>query len=98
MKKHLPNLGTAEYPTLEAFRHAPSGIGPLANTWKDKPHRLVYDLVKMLKDTRMKGNVVTIPVSEVELFARVVREFQEQGLAFGVETTAKDFIITITGY
>ena len=26
------------------FRNAPSGLGPLAFTWKDKPHRLLYDL------------------------------------------------------
>jgi hypothetical protein len=30
--------------TTEDYRNAPSGIGPLAATWKDKPHRLVYDL------------------------------------------------------
>ena len=27
------------------YHLAPSGIGPLAADWKDKPHRLVYDLV-----------------------------------------------------
>jgi hypothetical protein len=26
------------------YRNAPSNIGPQAATWKDKPHRLVYDL------------------------------------------------------
>lgn len=26
------------------YRLAPSGEGPLAYTWDDKPHRLVYDL------------------------------------------------------
>ena len=26
------------------YRLAPSGEGPHADTWKDKPHRLVYDL------------------------------------------------------
>jgi hypothetical protein len=26
------------------YREAPSGIGPHAPEWKDKPHRLVYDL------------------------------------------------------
>jgi Lar family restriction alleviation protein len=35
--------------TLEDYMQAPSGIGPLAFTWKDKPHRLVYDLVKVLR-------------------------------------------------
>jgi len=32
---------------LENYRNAPSGIGPLADTWADKPHRLVYDLVAL---------------------------------------------------
>jgi len=27
------------------YHRAPSGLGPLAAEWKDKPHRLVYDLV-----------------------------------------------------
>ena len=35
--------------TLTDYRNAPSGIGPLADEWKDKPHRLVYDLVKRLE-------------------------------------------------
>jgi hypothetical protein len=26
------------------FRDAVNGDGPLANEWKDKPHRLIYDL------------------------------------------------------
>jgi len=35
--------------TLEDYRDAPSGIGPLAAEWKDKPHRLVYDLCTVLR-------------------------------------------------
>lgn len=30
----------------EDYRNAPSGLGPLAAEWKDKPHRLLYDLAK----------------------------------------------------
>ena len=30
---------------LEAIRNAPSGVGPLASGWRDKPHRLLYDLL-----------------------------------------------------
>jgi hypothetical protein len=37
---------------LEDYVQGPSGIGPHAHTWKDKPHRLVYDLVNEIK--RMK--------------------------------------------
>lgn len=36
-----------EYP-LDAYWQAPSGQGPLARQWDDKPHRLVYDLIAAL--------------------------------------------------
>ena len=39
------------YP-LEDYRNAPSGIGPLAAEWKDKPHRLLYDLCTVLEQAR----------------------------------------------
>lgn len=35
--------------SLNEFHLAPSGAGPLAYTWKDKPHRLVYDLIAAVK-------------------------------------------------
>lgn len=38
MSERIPNLNIDEY------RNAPSGEGAQAATWKDKPHRLVYDL------------------------------------------------------
>jgi hypothetical protein len=34
---------------LEDYRNAPSGDGPLAAQWKDKPHRLLYDLCTTLE-------------------------------------------------
>jgi len=37
--------------TLDDYRNAPSGIGPLAAEWRDKPHRLVYDLCTALEQT-----------------------------------------------
>lgn len=37
----------SEY-TLDDYRNAPSGVGPLAAQWADKPHRLVYDLASKL--------------------------------------------------
>lgn len=36
--------------TLEDYRRAPGGDGPLAAQWQDKPHRLVYDLCKALHE------------------------------------------------
>lgn len=32
--------------SLDDYQNAPSGIGPLAAEWRDKPHRLVYDLCR----------------------------------------------------
>lgn len=43
-------------------------------------------------------NIVVIPTDKVEVFGQVIRAFTEQSLAFSVETTDKDFIITVTGY
>jgi len=34
--------------TAEDFRVAISGHGPLAGEWADKPHRLVYDLLRVI--------------------------------------------------
>lgn len=33
---------------LEAYWTAPDGTGPLDHEWKDKPHRLVYDLISAI--------------------------------------------------
>ena len=35
---------------MEAYWTAPSGRGPLATTWEDKPHRLLYDLIAALME------------------------------------------------
>ena len=40
---------------LDDFVRAISEEGPLAYTWKDKPHRLVFTLVNMLKEERKKN-------------------------------------------
>lgn len=39
--------------SLEDYRNALSGEGPLAAEWKDKPHRLVYDLCEVLEQARI---------------------------------------------
>ncbi len=39
---------------VEDYRLAPSGEGPLADTWKDKPHRLIYDLVNEVKRLKLE--------------------------------------------
>ena len=33
----------------EDYRIAPCGNGPLANSWKDKPHRVLFDCADDLK-------------------------------------------------
>jgi hypothetical protein len=40
---------------IEDYRRAPSGEGPLAAEWKDKPHRLIYDLCKRVEALESKG-------------------------------------------
>ncbi len=40
---------------MEHYRNAPSGAGPLAAEWKDKPHRLVYDLANEV--TTLRANM-----------------------------------------
>lgn len=39
-------------PNLDDYMLAPSGQGPLASAWIDKPHRLIYDLVHELRRMR----------------------------------------------
>lgn len=38
--------------SLGDYRSAPSGVGPLAAEWRDKPHRLVYDLCEEVQRLR----------------------------------------------
>lgn len=37
------------------YRLAPSGEGPLAHEWKDKPHRLIYDLCGEVERLKPEG-------------------------------------------
>lgn len=54
--------GESEY-SLDDYMNAPSGIGPLAPEWEDKPHRLVYDLVKRLKMAEPQGAEAPWPLN-----------------------------------
>jgi hypothetical protein len=47
-----PRINTGDY------RNAPSGEGPLAGQWADKPHRLVYDLANEVTVLRSNMNYV----------------------------------------
>jgi hypothetical protein len=44
-REALPSYAPLEHP-LHDYWIAPSGEGPLAATWADKPHRLLYDLIR----------------------------------------------------
>lgn len=46
------DLNTADY------RLAPGGEGPLAATWRDKPHRLIYDLCAEIERLRLELDIL----------------------------------------
>lgn len=35
---------------LDDYKGAPSGLGPRAAEWADKPHRLIYDLIHIAEE------------------------------------------------
>lgn len=41
--------------TTTDYSNAPSGVGPLADVWRDKPHHLVYDLCAWV--TNLMGEI-----------------------------------------
>lgn len=43
------------HPDLWAYHLAPSGEGPYAPAWKDKPHRIVYDLTHIAAEARAEN-------------------------------------------
>jgi hypothetical protein len=45
----IASLPTGLDYSIDDYHKAPSGMGPLAATWADKPHRLVYDLCRVLR-------------------------------------------------
>lgn len=56
------------------YRDAPSGFGPLAAEWKDKPHRLVYDLCSEAERQRGLFRVAAERVNA--LSGRICRQAQ----------------------
>jgi len=42
-------IKASEESTLADYINGVSGVGPLAYEWADKPHRLVYDLVRKVR-------------------------------------------------
>lgn len=56
---------------LEAIRNAPSGVGPLASGWRDKPHRLLYDLLAEVDRLRQEIERLNEELRGPDLFATV---------------------------
>lgn len=50
----ISSVGSAakRWPDLNDFLNAFIGSGPYAANWADKPHRLVYDLIKLVAEAR----------------------------------------------
>lgn len=42
------------------YRVAPSGDGPWAATWKDKPHRLIYDLCSAIEGKQLPPPTINV--------------------------------------
>jgi hypothetical protein len=68
----------SEY-TIADYRNAPSGIGPLADQWRDKPHRLVYDLCHLLEQARAAAPEPIEPVDPEPIDLALMRGHLPQG-------------------
>lgn len=55
--------------------NAPSGIGPLAGDWSDKPHRVVYDCAKALHEA---ADALEAAKAALKPFARIVPDWDGQ--------------------
>lgn len=47
--KQIPMPNFYDGCTLDDYWVAPSGLGPLAAEWADKPHRLLYELINYIE-------------------------------------------------
>jgi hypothetical protein len=52
--ERMNELPNADLRNIDDYHNAPSGIGPQAAEWKDKPHRLIYDLCGEIR--RLRGD------------------------------------------
>lgn len=62
---------------LQAYRDAPSGIGPLAYQWADKPHRLVYDLIAEVERLRLDPAAGDAPDVDA-----LIEEFEDAAIEY----------------
>ena len=58
----------------EDYRNAPSGIGPQADEWEDKPHRLVYDLCKEVDRLRVRNRELAQELDDLKDWRRALQE------------------------
>jgi hypothetical protein len=64
--------------TTQDFRDAISGEGPLAYTWKDKPHRLLFDLINFIEANAenvrpLNGEIVHLTGAEMSAIMGQIR-------------------------
>lgn len=81
---------------LSHYRNAPSGEGPLAATWKDKPHRLVYDLCTLIEMIQEHRHVIMTAVAKNMTDAIISLESEIAAIieAVGNETKAINAVLS----
>lgn len=72
----MPDTPETTKRTPQDYRNAPSGTGPLAAEWADKPHRLVYDMAAEIE--RLRGALGKVakqwPCADAAAMSRLARE------------------------
>jgi hypothetical protein len=58
------------------YREAPSGLGPLATSWNDKPHRLIYDLCAEIEELQSKMAKLVVYAEHAEYRLKEAKSLQ----------------------
>jgi hypothetical protein len=82
---------------IDEYRNAPSGIGPHADQWTDKPHRLVYDLCKALTTLQQEKATLDDMVHQ-EFVAREQAEAGRDELLAMVESLQQEKAVLEGGW
>lgn len=69
MSKQLPKVFDTK-----PFRDAVNGDGELAAQWKDKPHRLVYDLCKQIEEMHEEAQAMREVVKAFDAYMNALAE------------------------
>jgi hypothetical protein len=65
--------------TTQDFRDAIGGKGPLAYTWSDKPHRLLFDLLKFIEANAenvkpLSGEIIHLTGAEMSAIMDTIKQ------------------------